>query len=88
MAFMRSPVRSRAAGLKDAINASRHGQLALRDLIGMHLQRVEWNKDGFVARLYPFAHSRRSPAEEAEDYGEDPLNMLSDGGVGDVCFPK
>jgi uncharacterized protein (DUF433 family)/transposase-like protein len=54
-----------AAGLKDVINASRHGQLAMRDLIGLHLQRVEWDKDGFVARLYPFTRSRRSPAEEA-----------------------
>ena len=54
-----------AAGLKDVINASRHGQLAMRDLIGLHLQRVEWDKDGFVARLYPFTRSRRSPAGEA-----------------------
>jgi uncharacterized protein (DUF433 family) len=53
-----------AAGLKDVINASRHGQLAMRDLIGLHLQRVEWDKDGFVARLYPFTRSRRTPAEE------------------------
>src|SRR5207253_3043133 len=43
-----------ATGLKDLINASKHGQLAMRDLIGLHLQRVEWDKDGFVARLYPF----------------------------------
>jgi uncharacterized protein (DUF433 family) len=54
-----------AAGLKDVINASRHGQLAMRDLIGLHLQRVEWDRDGFVARLYPFTRSRRNPAEEA-----------------------
>lgn len=54
-----------AAGLKDVINASKHGQLAMRDLIGLHLQRVEWDKDGFVARLYPFTRSRRPPAEEA-----------------------
>jgi uncharacterized protein (DUF433 family) len=53
-----------AAGLTDVINASRHGQLAIRDLIGLHLQRVEWDKDGFVARLYPFTRSRR-PSEEA-----------------------
>jgi uncharacterized protein (DUF433 family) len=53
-----------AAGLKDVINASRHGQLAMRDLIELHLQRVEWDKDGFVARLYPFTRSRRRPAEE------------------------
>jgi uncharacterized protein (DUF433 family) len=54
-----------AAGLKDVINASRHGQLAMRDLIGLHLQRVEWDNDGFVVRLYPFTRSRRTPAEEA-----------------------
>jgi uncharacterized protein (DUF433 family) len=54
-----------AAGLKDVINVSRHGQLAMRDLIELHLQRVEWDKDGFVARLYPFTRSRRSPAEGA-----------------------
>lgn len=53
-----------ATGLKDLINASRHGQLAMRDLIGLHLQRVEWDKDGFVARLYPFTRSRRTPVEE------------------------
>ena len=53
-----------AAGIKDVINASRHGQLAMRDLIGLHLQRVEWDKDGFVARLYPFTRSRPNPTEE------------------------
>jgi uncharacterized protein (DUF433 family) len=54
-----------AAGLEDVINASRHGQLAMRDLIGLHLQRVEWDEDGFVARLYPFTRSRRRPAGES-----------------------
>jgi uncharacterized protein (DUF433 family) len=54
-----------AAGLTDVINASQHGQLAMRDLIGLHLQRVECDKDGFIARLYPFTRSRRELAEEA-----------------------
>jgi uncharacterized protein (DUF433 family) len=54
-----------AAGVKDVINASKHGQLAMRDLIGLHLQRVDWDKDGFAARLYPFTRSRRTLAEEA-----------------------
>ena len=53
------------AGLKDVINASRDGQLAMRDLIGLHLQRVEWDEDGFVARLYPFTRIRRSSTDEA-----------------------
>lgn len=53
-----------AAGLKDVINASRHGQLAMRDLIGLHLQRVDWDKEGFVARLYPFTRSRKASSDE------------------------
>jgi uncharacterized protein (DUF433 family) len=36
----------------------------MRDLIGLHLERVEWDKDGFVARLYPFTRSRRTAAAE------------------------
>lgn len=54
-----------AVGIRDVINASRDGQLAMRDLIGLHLQRVEWDQDGFVARLYPFTRSRRTAADEA-----------------------
>jgi uncharacterized protein (DUF433 family) len=53
-----------AAGLKDVINASQHGQLAMRDLLELHLQRVEWDKDGLVARLYPFTRSGRAPAKD------------------------
>jgi uncharacterized protein (DUF433 family) len=48
------------AGLRDVINASRHGQLAMRDLIALHLQRVEWDSDDFVARFYPFTRSLRA----------------------------
>lgn len=54
-----------AAGVADVINASREGQLAMRDLIGLHLQRVEWDEDGFIARLYPFTRSQRAPAEDS-----------------------
>jgi uncharacterized protein (DUF433 family) len=54
-----------AAGLVDVINASRDGQLAMRDLIGLRLQRVEWDKDGFIARLYPFTRSHRVSDDEA-----------------------
>lgn len=51
------------AGLADVINASRHGQLAMRELIALHLRRVEFDKDGFLARLYPFTRSRRTGIE-------------------------
>lgn len=47
-----------AAGLADVINASQHGQLAMRDLIELHLRRVKWDEHGLVARLYPFTRSR------------------------------
>jgi uncharacterized protein (DUF433 family) len=53
------------AGLGDVINASRHGQLAMRDLIGLHLQRVEWGSDDFVTRFYPFTRSGRAREAEA-----------------------
>ena len=53
-----------AAGITEVINASRHGQMVMRDLVALHLQRVEWDKDGFIARLYPFTRSRRAPLEE------------------------
>jgi uncharacterized protein (DUF433 family) len=52
------------AGLRDVINASRHGQLAMRDLIALHLQRVEWDSDDFVARFYPFTRSLRARSAE------------------------
>lgn len=54
-----------AAGIRDVINASRGGQLAMRDLVGLHLRRVEWDEHGLVARLYPFTRSRRMPTESA-----------------------
>jgi uncharacterized protein (DUF433 family) len=63
-----------AAGIEDVINASRHGQLAMRDVIGLHLRRVEWDVDGFVARLYPFTRSRRTPTEA----GSQPLVVTMD----------
>lgn len=36
------------------INASRHGQLEMRDLLESHLRRVERDPAGWVIRLYPF----------------------------------
>lgn len=36
------------------VNASRQGQIAMRDLLEAHLRRVEWAKDDLAAVLYPF----------------------------------
>lgn len=55
-----------AAGVEDVINASRHGQIAMRDLIGLHLQRVDWDEDGFITRLYPFTRSRKAALDAEE----------------------
>jgi uncharacterized protein (DUF433 family) len=52
------------AGLEEVINASRHGQLAMRGLLELHLQRVEWDRDGFVARLFPFTRHLRNAADD------------------------
>ncbi len=49
-----------AAGLENVINASKHGQMAMRDLIALHLQRVEWDENGLIARLYPFTRDSRT----------------------------
>jgi uncharacterized protein (DUF433 family) len=45
------------------VNASRHGQLAMRDLLDVHLRRLEWDARGLVARLYPFTRVVPSTSE-------------------------
>lgn len=35
-------------------NISKHGQLAMRELMDVHLKRIEWNKKGVAVRLFPF----------------------------------
>ena len=54
----------RAAGL---INASRSGQLAIRQVLEAHLQRIEQDVNGLAIRLFPFVRhdshgADRSPA--------------------------
>jgi uncharacterized protein (DUF433 family) len=39
----------------ELINASRSGQIAIRDLLQLSLRRIEWDKkSGHAVRLYPF----------------------------------
>lgn len=38
----------------ELINLSASGQLAMRQLLGRHLKRVEWDEWQFPVRLYPF----------------------------------
>ena len=41
------------------INASREGQMAMRELLSAHLRRIDWEK-GVAARLYPFTRKEAS----------------------------
>jgi uncharacterized protein (DUF433 family) len=40
------------------IAASRAGQLAMPELIGSYLRRIEWDQQGLARRLYPFTRER------------------------------
>ena len=40
------------------INASRHGQLAMKALLQAHLKRIERNQHGVAIRLFPFTRAR------------------------------
>lgn len=53
----------------DLINASRAGQLAMREMISTHLKRVEW-KAGSAVRLYPF--TRNEAADQPRSVVIDP----------------
>lgn len=47
-----------SSGSSTLVNASREGQLAMRDLVELHLRRIDWDPRGLVARLYPFVGQR------------------------------
>lgn len=40
------------------VNLSKSGQLAMKQLLAAHLQRVEWDDRAIPIRLYPFGHPR------------------------------
>ena len=42
------------------INISREGQLAMRQLLQAHLQRIERDLSGVALRLYPFTRKREN----------------------------
>lgn len=47
------------------INASRDGQHAMKEILGVYLQRIEWDTKGLPIRLYPF--TRVSQADPVPD---------------------
>jgi uncharacterized protein (DUF433 family) len=42
------------------VNISQEGQLAIRDLLGAHLERIERDLHGAALRLYPFTRKREA----------------------------
>jgi uncharacterized protein (DUF433 family) len=41
------------------IAASKGGQLAMPELVGAYLKRIEWDEQGIASRLYPFTRKRQ-----------------------------
>lgn len=51
------------------VNISRQGQMEMRQVLEIHLQRIEWDRSGTPVRLFPFSRDRyeRSPRVIAID---------------------
>lgn len=48
------------------INATKAGQMALRQLIEAHLERIEQDAEGLAVRLYPFIRRKPSPGHDPQ----------------------
>ena len=46
--------------LGSLINASQHGQLAMKALLQAHLKRIDRDRQGTAVRLFPFTRARAS----------------------------
>ncbi|MEJ7658446.1 MAG: DUF433 domain-containing protein [Hymenobacter sp.] len=57
------------------INASQHGQVAIRELVAAYLQRIERDAAGFPRRLYPLY---RADAETAAEVSQFPMLLSVD----------
>ena len=42
------------------VNASRHGQLAIPEIVQIYLKRIEWDEFGLAKKLYPFSRSHET----------------------------
>ncbi len=49
------------------INASREGQHAMKEIIGVYLKRIEWDAKGLPIKLYPFTRETQAEAAPACD---------------------
>jgi uncharacterized protein (DUF433 family) len=51
----------------DLINASREGQSAMKEIIGVYLMRIERDAKGLPIKLYPFTRDSQADAPPAHD---------------------
>jgi uncharacterized protein (DUF433 family) len=49
----------------ELINASREGQRAMKEIIGVYLKRIEWDADGLPIKLFPFTRDTQAEAAPA-----------------------
>ncbi|HET8539836.1 MAG TPA: DUF433 domain-containing protein [Anaeromyxobacter sp.] len=49
------------------LNVSREGQVAMRETLGAHLRRLDFDAEGFAERLYPFTRSGARGGLELDD---------------------
>jgi uncharacterized protein (DUF433 family) len=49
------------------INASREGQQAMKEIIGVYLKRIDWDAKGLPIKLYPFTRDTEAEAAPASD---------------------
>jgi uncharacterized protein (DUF433 family) len=49
----------------ELINASREGQRAMKEILGVYLKRIEWDAKGLPIRLYPFTRDTQAEAAAA-----------------------
>ena|ERR1700720_2127845 len=47
--------------LEQVINASKMGQLGIGMILDLYLQRIDWDKEGIAARLYPVRATSHEP---------------------------
>ncbi len=52
-------------GYGELINASKHGQLAMRAILEAHLRRIEQDVNGLAVRLFPFVRRKRETSVDA-----------------------
>jgi uncharacterized protein (DUF433 family) len=51
----------------ELINASREGQRAMKEILGVYLKRIEWDAQGLPIKLYPFTRDTEAEASPASD---------------------